>query len=57
MQAYSLESDADGLVRVLYYLDEEEKAFAGADSPVCKTLKSAMISDSVFKEYADKLGD
>ena len=57
------EEDAETWARITYYLDEEERAYSGEDftdgvnSPVWKTLKQALKSDTIFKAYAGRLAE
>lgn len=52
------ESDQESLIRILYYLAEEDKAYYNIGiSPVWRTLKSAMSTDRVFKGYAERLAE
>ena len=51
--------EPDTLTRVLYYLDEEDKAYEGRATvpPVWKTLKSTLFSVKVFDCYARRLAE
>lgn len=53
------EKDLETLVRVLHYLDEEEKSYNNNVilPPVWKTLRSTLKSEQVFKKYAERLAE
>ena len=55
--AVKFENEPETLSRIMFYLDEEEKAYVNQLSPVWRTLKNSMNSESMFRSYAKRLAD
>jgi hypothetical protein len=54
------ENDEESLIRVLFYLDEEDRTYKDDHSnspPAWRTLISTLHVNSVFKKYADRLAE
>jgi hypothetical protein len=53
------EKNAEALVRILFYLGEEEKQYKDdpANAPAWKILKSTLFSAAVFTKYAERLAE